>query len=349
MPKIHQKTEPMSRKPRPRAGSGVTLQQIGEAVGVSAITVSRALRNPEQVSEELRDKILAAVDRLGYVPNRQARSLASARSHTILVLIPSLTNTVFIDTLAGIEEVLRAQGYQMLIGNTHYSSAEEQQLMRSWLAYQPDGILITGLAQPPELAQQLEKLGIPTVYMMDLTDDGRACVGLSQQDAGTAITEHLLSRGRRRIAYMAAQLDERVMKRLEGYRAALRQAGVHDPALEYLDPEPSSMQMGADMLERIMGEQPDCDAIFCCNDDLAIGAIAQCQRLGIAVPQQLAIAGFNDLQPAAWITPALTTVATPRYQIGMEAARLLVDAIAGKPSQTTRLDLGFQVRVRAST
>jgi LacI family gluconate utilization system Gnt-I transcriptional repressor len=339
----------MSRKPRLRAGSGVTLQEVGQAVGVSAITVSRALRNPELVSEELRQRILETVDRLGYVPNRSARSLASAKSHTILVLIPSLTNTVFIDTIAGIEEVLRASGYQMLIGNTHYSSAEEQQLMRTYLAHQPDGILITCLSQPPKLRSALEKLGIPTVYMMDLTDDGRVCVGLSQEEAGAAITEHLLTRGYRRIAYMAAQLDERVKKRLEGYRRALKRAGAYDVALEYLDPAPSSMRMGAQMLDRIHREQPGCDAIFCCNDDLAIGAIAQCQRQGIAVPGELAIAGFNDLQPAAWITPALTTVATPRYRIGVEAARLLLDAIGGGTPQNKRHDLGFEIRVREST
>jgi len=339
----------MARKPRLRSGSGVTLHDIGLAVGVSAITVSRALNSPERVSEALRDKILEAVERLGYVPNRSARALASARSRTVLVLIPSLTNTVFIDTLAGIEEVLRAAGYQMLIGNTHYSADEELQLLRAYLEHQPDGILVTGLSQPEEFNRTLERLGIPAVYMMDLADDGRLCVGFSQEEAGAAVTDHLLTRGYRRIAFMGAQLDERVLKRLEGYRDVLKAGQHYDAGLEYLDPAPSSMKMGADMVERILREHPDCDAVFCCNDDLAIGAIAQCQRLGLEVPGRVAIVGFNDLQPAGWITPALTTVATPRYRIGVEAARLLLDRIEGQAVASPRLDLGFEVMARASS
>ncbi|MDN0085260.1 LacI family DNA-binding transcriptional regulator [Crenobacter sp. SG2305] len=339
----------MPRKPRLRSGSGVTLHDIGLEVGVSAITVSRALNSPERVSEALRDKIREAVERLGYVPNRSARALASARSQTVLVLIPSLTNTVFIDTLAGIEEVLRAAGYQMLIGNTHYSADEELQLLRAYLEHQPDGILVTGLSQPQEFNSTLERLGIPAVYMMDLADDGRLCVGFSQEEAGAAITSHLLARGYRRIAFMGAQLDERVLKRLDGYRDVLRAGQSYDASLEYLDPAPSSMQMGAEMVERILHEHSDCDAVFCCNDDLAIGAIAQCQRLGLEVPGRVAIVGFNDLQPAGWVTPALTTVATPRYRIGVEAARLLLDRIAGHAVASSRLDLGFEIVVRASS
>ncbi|MCW3478644.1 LacI family DNA-binding transcriptional regulator [Neisseriaceae bacterium JH1-16] len=339
----------MPRKPRLRSGSGVTLHEIGLAAGVSAITVSRALNSPERVSEALRNKILETVDRLGYVPNRSARSLASARSRTILVLVPSLTNTVFIDTLVGVEEVLRVAGYQMLIGNTHYSASEELQLLRAYLEHQPDGILVTGLSQPPEFGAILEKLGIPAVYMMDLTDDGRLCVGFSQEEAGAAITAHLLARGYRRIAFMGAQLDERVLKRLEGYRATLHAAQLYDAKLEFLDPSPSSMQMGAEALERLLREHPDCDAVFCCNDDLAIGAIAQCHRLGLAVPDRVAIAGFNDLQPAAWTTPALTTVATPRNRIGAEAARLLLERIAGLVISAPRQDLGFAVVARGSS
>jgi LacI family gluconate utilization system Gnt-I transcriptional repressor len=338
----------MPRKPRLRSGSGVTLHDIGQAVGVSAITVSRALHSPERVSEVLRHKIMAAVERLGYVPNRSARSLASARSQTVLVLIPSLTNTVFIDTLAGIEQVLCGAGYQMLIGNTHYNADEELQLLRAYLEHQPDGILVTGLSQPPEFSATLQRLGIPAVYMMDLSDDGRLCVGFSQEAAGAAITEHLLERGYRHIAFLGAQLDERVLKRRDGYRAALQQAQRYDARLELLDPAPSSMPMGAAMIERLLREQPQCDAVFCCNDDLAIGAIAQCQRLGVEVPQRLAIAGFNDLQPAAWVTPPLTTVATPRYQVGEQAARLLLERIAGQPVAQLCHDLGFQIVARGS-
>ncbi|RMD01622.1 LacI family DNA-binding transcriptional regulator [Aquitalea palustris] len=341
----------MSRKPRLRSGSGVTMHDVGLAAGVSAITVSRALHSPERVTPALREKILQVVEQLGYVPNRSARQLASARSHTVLVLIPSLSNTVFIDALAGIESVLQPAGYQMLIGNTHYSDSEELALLRAYLQHSPDGLLVTGLQQAEAFSRILQERQLPAVYMMDLSDDGRPCVGLSQEAAGAAMTRHLLQRGRRRIAYLAAQLDERVVKRLQGYRQELTAAGCHDPALEWLNPAPSSMQLGADMLDQLLAAHPDCDAVFCCNDDLAIGAIARCQQRGIAVPGQLAIAGFNDLQAAAWTTPPLSTIATPRFAIGAAAARLLLQQLQGQQETggSRCLDLGFQLQQRGST
>lgn len=339
----------MSRKPRLRSGTGVTMHDVGQAAGVSAITVSRALHSPERVSPALREKILQVVEQLGYVPNRSARQLASARSHTVLVLIPSLSNTVFIDALAGIESVLQPAGYQMLIGNTHYSDSEELALLRAYLQHSPDGLLVTGLNQLPAFRQIVAQQALPAVYMMDLSEDDRPCVGFSQEAAGASMTGHLLERGKRRIAFLGAQLDERVIKRLHGYRLALQEAGCHDPALEWLNPSPSSMQMGADMLDALLAAHPDCDGIFCCNDDLAIGAIARCQQRGIAVPAQLAIGGFNDLQAAAWTTPALSSIATPRFDIGVAAARLLLQQLNGEAMTSQKLDLGFQLKIRGSS
>ncbi|MBX9266591.1 HTH-type transcriptional regulator GntR [Chromobacterium violaceum] len=339
----------MSRKPRVRSGSGVTMHDVAKAAGVSAITVSRVLNQPQQVSEQLREKVMQAVDALAYVPSRSASTLASAKSRTVLVLIPSLANTVFLETLAGIETVLDAAGYQMLIGNSHYDAGQELQLLRAYLQHRPDGVLITGLSHAEPFERILSQHALPVVYMMDLADDGRCCVGFSQEDAGAAITRHLLSRGKRRIGFLGAQLDERVMKRLDGYRAALDAADCRDAGLEWLDPQPSSMQMGADMLDRALAERPDCDALFCCNDDLAIGALARSQQLGIAVPERLAIAGFNDLQPAAWCTPPLTTVATPRRDIGVHAAKALLQLIDGEEPASRRADLGFRLMLRRSS
>jgi len=343
----------MSRKPRPRAHGSITLHQVAEQVGVSAITVSRALHHPEQVSPGLRERILGAVDQLGYVPNRSARLLASARSKTVVVLVPSLSNAVFVETLAGIHEVLHPLGYQILIGNTRYDADEEARLLRAYLEHAPDGILLTGLGQPPALRAYLEQRALPVVYMMDLTeaeqDDPRMCVGLSQTDAGQALTQHLLAQGRRRIAYLAAQLDERVMKRAQGYRLALQAAGCYDASLEVLTPQPSSIGLGVSLLDSLLRDHPDCDAVFCCNDDLALGALFHCQRHGIAVPGRLAIAGFNDLEASAWAYPPLTSVATPRHQIGGEAARMLVAALHGQGTQPRRRDLGFDLKVRGST
>ncbi len=341
----------MPRKANQNASRAATLHDVAAKVGVSAITVSRALNSPGLVSEKLRGQILAAVDELGYVPNRSARTLVSSRSHTVAVLIPSLSNTVFIDTLAGINEVLDTKGYQILIGNTAYDDEKEERLLRAYLSHAPDGVLLTGTRQRPEMRQRLAKLGIPAVHMMELDPTNeRLCVGFSQEEAGRQITSHLLERGYRRIAFFGARLDPRVMQRLDGYRKALQAAGVYSPDLEYLNPRPSRIGMGVEMLEVLRREHPECDAVFCCNDDLALGVLTGCHRTGMKVPEQLAVAGFNDLEGAAWAMPTLTSVRTPRFQVGFEAATLLLSLMEGHAAPAQRqLDLGFELQLRGSS
>ena len=161
------------------------------------------------------------------------------------------------------------------------------------------------------------------------------------------MTRHLLGKGYRRIAFVGAQLDERTLRRADGYRHAMQAAGLADPALEVMTAEPSTIALGARLMQRTLAL--GCDAVFCCNDDLAHGAIFHCQRQGIRVPQDVAIAGFNDLPASAWMMPSLTTVDTPRYRIGHEAASLLLDVIAGRTPRQRRIDLGFTLREREST
>jgi LacI family gluconate utilization system Gnt-I transcriptional repressor len=174
-------------------------------------------------------------------------------------------------------------------------------------------------------------------------------VGFSQADAGAEMTRHLLQRGRRRIAFAAAQLDPRTLQRLEGWRRELRAAGLYEPTLEWLNPAPSSMALGARMFEQIMGQQPAVDAVFFCNDDLAQGALLAALRLGVAVPGRVAIAGFNDLTGSDQMLPPLTTVRTPRAEIGSAAARMLLSLMNGEAIASPCVDLGYDVLVRAST
>lgn len=335
---------------RGRLRRRVTLADVAKAVGVSTMTASRAITRPELVSEELRGQIEKAIRELGYVPNRAARALASARSHVIAVLIPSLSNAVFTDVLAGVQDAVDAEGYQVLIGNTRYSFAEEEKLINIHLQSNPDGVLLTGLTQSEKVRQMLAAAGIPTVSMMDVSDDpARYSVGLSQFDAGYTITRHLIVKGYRRIGFIAAQLDERTLKRADGYRHALQEAGMYDARREVLVSDPSTIALGAELVGRLMARSPDCDAVFCCNDDLAYGAIFQCQRRGIPIPQKLAICGFNDLPASAWMNPSVTTIATPRYRIGFEAATLLKQLINGEQPEPRRVDLGFTLMAREST
>jgi LacI family gluconate utilization system Gnt-I transcriptional repressor len=192
--------------------------------------------------------------------------------------------------------------------------------------------------------------GVPCVYLMELTPaPGVYCVGFSQQDAGHALTEHLLARGRRRIAFAAAQLDPRTLQRAEGYRRCLRQHGLYEPKLERLVPEPSSVRLGGELFTELLQSRPDCDAIFFNNDDLAQGGLLAALRLGVAVPAQVAVAGFNDLAGSDQMLPPLTTVHTPRREIGEASARMLLALMRGESPQPTSQDLGFELRVRGST
>jgi LacI family gluconate utilization system Gnt-I transcriptional repressor len=322
---------------------------VAVRAGVSTMTASRALSQPQLVSDATRARVEQAVQELGYVPNRAARALASSRSRVIVVLVPSLSNAVYPAVLDGIQDAVGASQYQLLIGNTHYSDAEEEKLLRIYLQSDPDGILLPGLSHSPEVAAMLESLRVPVVSMMDLADKpSTLSVGFSQLDAGMALTRHLLGKGYRRIAFVGAQLDERTLRRADGWRQVMIEAGRFDPRLEIMTPAPSTMALGADLMRRVLAELPDCDAVFFCNDDLAHGAIFHCQRAGIRIPDQVAVAGFNDLPASSLMVPSLTTVETPRYQVGYRAASLLLDVIAGKTPPARRIDLGFTLRARES-
>lgn len=330
-------------------GTGrATLEEVATLAGVSTMTASRALSQPRLVSETTRAKVEQAVVELGYVPNRAARALASAHSRVIVVLVPSLSNAVFTAVLDGIHDAVGDGQYQLLIGNTRYSDAEEEKLLNIYLQSNPDGVLLSGVSHSPHVQRVLGSLRIPIVSMMDLAEgEADLSVGFSQLDAGSAMTRHLIDKGYRRIGFIGAQLDERTLRRADGYRQAMRAAGLADPALEVMTAEPSTIALGAQLMQRTLAL--GCDAVFCCNDDLAHGAIYHCQRHGVRVPQDVAIAGFNDLPASAWMMPSLTTVDTPRYRIGYEAASLLLDVIAGRTPAQRRIDLGFTLRMREST
>jgi LacI family gluconate utilization system Gnt-I transcriptional repressor len=332
-----------------RAGGRHTLQDVAERAGVSPMTASRALRGVGRVDPALAERVREAAAELQYVPDPAARALASARSSSVVVLVPSLANTVFVDLLEAVHEVLAPAGYQVLIGNTHYSRDEEEKLLRNYLAHRPSGMLVTGFERSEAARRLIEGSGVPCVYLMELTTaPGVHCVGLSQFEAGEAVTRHLLERGRRRIGFVAAQLDARTMQRGEGYRSVLQAAGRYDPALELLSPARSSIGHGAALFREFLARHPDADAIFFCNDDLAQGALMEALRLGIRVPEQVMVAGFNDLEGSDCSVPRLTTIRTPRAEIGRRAAAMLLTLMRGGRLAQTAVDVGFELVVRES-
>jgi LacI family gluconate utilization system Gnt-I transcriptional repressor len=336
--------------PRSRATGRVTLADVAGLAGVSPITVSRALRGERGVDAVLVARVKAAADRLGYVPDPAARALASRRSTHVALLIPMLSNALFVDLLEGVQRTLRPAGYQTLIGITHYDNAEEEQLLREMLQHRPAGLLVTGLEHSAATRTLIQGSGMPCVHLMETTSTpGVHCVGLSQADAAAALTRHLFERGHRRIAFAAAQLDARTLQRRQGWRNEMQAAGLHAATLEWLNPAPSSLALGGTMFEQIIAQTPPVDAIFFCNDDLAQGALLAALRLGVPVPQRVAVAGFNDLTGSEQMLPPLTTVRTPRAHIGAAAAHMLLTLMRGESPEPTCVDLGFEVVVRQST
>jgi LacI family gluconate utilization system Gnt-I transcriptional repressor len=339
-----------SRAHRSRATGRVTLDDVAGLAGVSPITVSRALRGERAVDPSLVARVKAAADRLGYVPDPAARALASRHSTHVALLVPMLSNALFVDLLEGVQRALRQASYQTLIGITHYDMGEEEHLLREQLLHRPAGLLLTGLERSEATLALVRASGVPCVHLMDLaTTPGVYSVGFSQADAAASMTRHLLERGRRRIAFAAAQLDPRTLQRLDGWRREMQFAGLHAPTLEWLNPAPSSLALGGTMFEQIIAQVPPVDAIFFCNDDLAQGALLAALRLSVPVPDRVAVAGFNDLTGSDQMLPTLTTVRTPRAEIGTAAARMLLSLMRGEAPASPCVDLGYEVVVRQST
>ncbi|GAB3663392.1 HTH-type transcriptional regulator GntR [Ramlibacter alkalitolerans] len=335
---------------RSRATGRVTLADVAQAANVSPITASRALRGERSVAPELVARVQAAAQRLGYVPDPAARALASRHGTQVALLVPLLSNALFVDLVEAAQRTLTRAGYQTLIGVTHYDPLEEEQILRGQLLHRPAGMLVTGLDHSESTRALIAASGVPCVHLMEMASaPGVYSVGLSQQQASIAMTRHLLERGRRRIAFAAAQLDPRTLQRLEGWRETMRAQGLYSPTLEWLHPAPSSIGLGGVMFEQIMGQSPAVDAVFFCNDDLAQGALLTALRLGVRVPDRVAVAGFNDLTGSDQMLPPLTTIRTPRAEMGAAAAAMLVNLMRGAEVTPPCLDVGFELVVRGST
>ena len=339
-----------ARARRGRRTSGrVTMQQVAERAGVGAITVSRFFAVPRLVSTELRHRIERAVRDLGYIPNRIAGGLASARSRAIPVIVPSLANAVYANIIQGIHDVLIPMGYQLFLANTNFSLAEEESLIATFLGWSPPGVILTGIDHTAVTRRLLGAAGIPVVETMEL---GKARldlnVGFSHREAGRAMTERLIARGYRHIAFAGARMecDVRAHRRCQGYQDALRRHGLR-PRIHNLS-GPTKYDQGGEALDWLLQQRPAVEVVFCHHDVLAVGVLLECQRRRIAVPGRLGIAGFNSLDITAAMRPRVTTVISPRYRIGQEAGRILLRRFAGEDVDPC-LDVGFEIDERETT
>lgn len=336
---------------RIRKSSGKpTLADVARAANVSAITASRALRNPDVVSPVLRERINRAIAEIGYVPNIAAQALASARSNVIGVVIPSVTNSVFSDVLRGIYDAIEGTPFQVQFGNTNYSAIKEEDLLRLFLGQRPAALLVTGHDQSKEARQLLEANDCPVVQIMDLPEDPLdMVVGFDHTAAAQAVTKHLLSRSYKRIGFIAAQMDSRTRLRLEGYSNAMREAGLFDEQLIVTTHKTSMVTLGGELLSELLSRVPEADAAQANNDDIALGALFECQRRRMRIPQDFGIAGFNDFEITGLAVPSVTSVRTRRYEMGRKAIEMLIAAIKGNRPETIVVDTGFELVEREST
>jgi LacI family gluconate utilization system Gnt-I transcriptional repressor len=328
----------------------IRLTEVAKLAGVSPITASRFFRNPEALSLAKRERVDSAVKELGYVPNLAARALASHRTEVIGVVIPSLTNNVFADVLRGIYDSLEGSRYSIQLANTRYSILQEEKLLQLFRAQKPAGLIVTGINQTADSRAILESMNCPVTQIMEIGDEPvDMMVGFSHYEASSAAIAHILAQGRRRIGFLGARMDPRVQRRFEGYRDAMKAASLFDPNLVVTTTVPTTVTLGGTLFADLVAQSPDIDAVFCVNDDLALGVLFECQRRRISVPLDLAIVGFNDLEFMASAVPSLTSVRTNRYEMGRHAVTMVIDAIEGRRPEVPVLDLGFQLMVRESS
>jgi len=316
------------------------LQDVADKVGVTKMTVSRYLRNPSLVSEALQHKIAESLEELGYIPNRAPDILSNATSRAIGVLLPSLTNQVFAEVLRGIETVTDAHGYQTMLAHYGYQPETEELRLTSLLSYNIDGLILAERSHTPRTLKMIQVAGIPVVEIMDSVSPCLdIAVGFDNFEAARQMTLHIISRGHRRVVYFGARLDERTLIKQRGYEQAMREQGL--PSHSVMIANSSSYSTGAELFRQARHEYPAMDSVICTNDDLAIGAIFECQRQGLRIPQDMAIAGFHGHDVGQAMQPRLASVLTPREEMGRLSAEKLLARLRGESVSPLKTDVGF--------
>lgn len=334
---------------RARRGSGaVTLHDVARLAGVAPITASRAVNTPHLVSDEVRRKVADAIARTGYVPNRLAGGLASARSRLVAAVVPTISGPVFLATVQALTETLAEHGYQLMLGQSGYVGSREDALLEAIIGRRPDGIVLTGIMHSAEGRRRLLACGIPVVETWDLTPTPiDMLVGFSHVEVGRAVARFLHGRGRRRAALVSAD-DERARRRADAFRTVAATLGQSEVPAVYVA-APTTLRSGRAALADLLRQAPDVDAVFCSSDLLALGVLTEARVRGIPVPERLAIVGFGDLDYAADLAPSLSSVHINGAEIGQQAARFIVERAEGREVTPRVIDIGFSIVERDST
>jgi len=299
-----------------------TLKDVAQLCGVSEITVSRVMRGAPNISEKMQRKVEQAVDQLNYAPNRLAGALASRTSDLLAVIVPSMTHSVFPEVLEGIDSVLSRTRYRTVLGISHYDLDHEAALIDDLLSWNPAGIAVAGFEHSIAAQKSLREFENPVLEFMDADGDPiDLSLGVSHALAGRMMAEHLVSRGYEKIGYVGAwnERPSRSRKRRVAFEERLRELG-KPLCCNIIREEDSSMLLGRKACAQVLEQCPDIDALFFANDDLVSGALLYCLAEGISVPHDMALAGFNGLPLTAAMPLQVTTIKTPRFEMGVAAA-----------------------------
>ena len=331
----------------------VTMTDVARVADVSPSTVSLYLRKPGLVSPTVGATIARVVEELGYVPSLVAGGLAAAGSRVVSIIVPSVRNAFFADTVSALQDTLEPSGLQLMLGHTEYSLAREEALVRTALSWSPAAIVLVGLEHSRAARQLLLAAGVPVFEVWEHSQSPvDTAVGFHHREVGIAAATHLIERKRTRLCFLSARMseDRRAEQRAAGFVRRVIDGGLPEPAV--LDaPGSATTEAGAKLLGQALASDPAIDGIGCSNDLIALGVLFECQRRGIAVPGRIGVIGFGDLLFSASCVPPLTTVRPPGDEIGRKVGELILERLEGapRPAMPQAFDLGFKLQIRQST
>ncbi len=319
------------------------MRDVAQAVGVSPMTVSRALRDDPTVSEPTREKIRQTAQSMGYVYDTTARAFRTQKSGFVAVTLPSVNNANFAETFRALSNGLEAAGLQLLLGSSNYRVEKEEQLVRQLLARNPEALILTGGHHSQATRDLVRSAGMPIVEMWDLPDDPLGhVVGFSNANAMALIVDHLVQTGRRKLAFVGASkgADMRGAVRREAVIEAAQRHGLPPVKLMDAGPAPVSMRHGRAAIDHLGRDVGQFDALVCVSDPVAFGCLSAVQRMGLRVPDDLAITGFGHFEIAKVANPCITTVNVQAEHIGHEVVALLGAVFDNAADTPQRIDVG---------
>lgn len=322
----------MKRRTAERSGTGSpTLEDVARAAGVSTATVSRCLNTPDRVVEDTRRRVLGVVSELGYAPNFGARALAACRTNTIGAIIPTMENAIFARGLQAFQEELARHGLTLLVASSSYRTDLEEEQIRTLLARGADALLLIGFSRSDTAYDIIERRGVPVVVAWAYSQHAKqVSIGFNNRKAMRALARKVIAKGHRRLAVITApqSSNDRARDRVAGILDAAREAGIPEGQIPILE-TPYSIDNGARAMRDLLDQHEGITAVMCGNDVLAVGALRMAQSLGLGVPENISITGFDDIEIAGIVAPALTTVHVPHREMGREAARLISGLLDG--------------------